>query len=114
MNPLINLMFAWMLLTVPSLAAEPITIPVTDINYLVREGHEPRDHWYSLKPGKHYWLYSLKDGKGEYVSHEKLENVADLRPMSERNCVVRFVTNVGSWMAPLYGPAVTALVAVTR
>ena len=84
-----------------------------DISYLVSEGHLPRAHWYSIKPGKHFYLYQLKEGKGTIITYSKVPNVPDIRPLSERNSWLRLFTNVNQWLAPLYGPALTALVAAT-
>ena len=86
----------------------------SNISHLLQEGHLPRAHWYSMKPGKHFYLYQLKEGKGTVITYSKVPNVPDIRPLSERNSWLRLFTNVNQWLAPLYGPALTALVAAGK
>lgn len=80
-----------------------------NLNYLIQEGHLPRKHWYSVKPGRKYWLYAVKNSGAPYLSFQKIDGVPDIRPLSERNPVVRPVTAFIKWAAPM---AVTTLLGI--
>lgn len=80
---------------------------------LLKVGHLPRAHWYSIKPGKAYWLYAVEGG-GEIVSYEEIIGVPDTRDESERNCVARLFTNTMQWGIPLLISAGVTLIGVKR
>lgn len=66
---------------------------------LLKTGHLPRDHWYSLKLGRPYWLYEMDNGANK-VEYEEIVGVPDTRDFSERSAPNRFLTRGGEWLVP--------------
>lgn len=81
--------------------------------YLLKAGHLPKAHWYSIKPGKPYYIYRTADG-GEAIFWEKLPGVLDTRPISQRNTVVGVGSNLMSWAVPSLIMAGVAILGAKR
>jgi len=67
---------------------------------LVKTGHLARAHWYSIKPGRAFWVYEMSDGS-KRVEYKQIIGVPDTRNMTERNILCRMFTNSAQWAIPM-------------
>lgn len=55
---------------------------------LIGETREKRNHWYSMKPGKKYYIYTVAETKYHYITTKKIPLVYDARGWGKQHPVI--------------------------